>query len=90
MFYLMLGERFGKLKRHTICARLDIFGWTIGEALGFEARKNPPQRQITHGLATRTLNEWARETGINRTTISQRLDAYGWTTGQALGFEPRV
>lgn len=78
------------IKRLTIAARLDHYGWTIGQALGFEPPTKAPNRLITYESVTRTLNKWATVTGINRTTISQRLDAYRWPVAQALGFEPRA
>lgn len=43
-------------------------------------------RLITYNSETKTLSEWARDTGIRPETISDRLSR-GWTVGQALNFE---
>lgn len=45
-------------------------------------------RQITWNGETRTLSEWGRHVGIASPTIYARLNVYGWSFGQALGFEP--
>jgi hypothetical protein len=31
-----------------------------------------------------TIAQWARKTGLKRTTILERINTYGWTTEQAL------
>ena len=37
-----------------------------------------------------TLIQWSRRTGINEGTIRSRLDKYGYTVGQSLGYEPHT
>lgn len=41
-------------------------------------------RKITFNGMTKTLAEWAAVTGINRRTISARLDVRGWSVEKAL------
>ena len=52
-------------------------------------RKNAQNRRgvrnLTHDGRTQCLAEWARETGLRSTCISQRL-ARGWSLPRALGF----
>lgn len=38
----------------------------------------------------KTLIEWSNELGIKESTIRFRLDKYGFTVAQALGFEPYI
>jgi hypothetical protein len=44
-------------------------------------------RKIAYRGVIKNLCEWAETTGVKRSTIAQRLDAYGWSVPQALGFE---
>jgi hypothetical protein len=37
----------------------------------------------------KTIAEWADETGVDPNTIYPRLNKYGWSVGEALGFEAR-
>lgn len=41
-------------------------------------------KRITFRQRTQSLTAWARETGIDRTTISQRLNTLGWSVEDAL------
>ena len=41
-------------------------------------------RLIEHDGETLNLREWSEKLGINRTTITQRLDSYGWSVERAL------
>jgi len=50
-----------------------------------DARKrNGTLRMITHQGETLHLKEWSRRTGIPATTITRRIDAYGWPVERAL------
>lgn len=70
----------GRLKR----------GWTVAQALDTSYR--PGQRQsrpeddrlLSVGGVTRTLTEWGRATGIDRTTLAARLDR-GWSADDVVG-----
>lgn len=46
-------------------------------------------RLLTVNGATKPVNRWARENGLNGIQIRLRLDRYGWTPAQAVGLEPR-
>lgn len=39
---------------------------------------------ITYNGETHSLSEWARIIGISRSTLTQRLDRYGWSIDKAL------
>ena len=41
-------------------------------------------RYLTHNGLTLSIAEWSRRTGIKATTITQRLNAYGWSVDRAL------
>jgi hypothetical protein len=74
----------------TIAARLDMYGWTVGQALGIDPRHVVVRGgRFEHAGRTMTVRDWAAETGIHQSTISGRIFKHGWTVGQALGFEPR-
>ncbi len=49
-----------------------------------QARNKRSNRLITHNGKTQLLIEWAEKTGINRTTITSRIDRYGWSIKKAL------
>ena len=49
-----------------------------------QANNKRNNRLITFNGKTQTATEWARETGIKRTTITMRLDKYGWSIEKAL------
>ena len=55
--------------------------WT---SLKTQARNKRNNRWITAFDETKTLAEWAEVTGINATTIAQRIDVYGWQVERAL------
>ena len=44
---------------------------------------------LTYQGVTRPLVEWADLLGIKRSCLHMRLYSYGWSVGEALGFEPR-
>lgn len=39
---------------------------------------------ITYNGETKTLSEWAKELGIDRVTLSARINSYGWSVEKAL------
>lgn len=49
-----------------------------------QALNRRSNRLITHKGMTKHITTWAKELGIKRTTLSQRLDAYGWSVDKAL------
>jgi hypothetical protein len=49
-----------------------------------QARNRRSNRLLTLGDTTQTLAEWSEQTGIKRTTIARRIDAYGWSIERAL------
>lgn len=54
-------------------------------ATRIEQNRNRRQaRTITFMGRTQLLSDWAVELGLNASTISMRLDAYGWTLERAL------
>lgn len=54
-----------------------------------QARNKTNNRFINHNGLSLTLVEWSERTGINESTISMRLDRYGWNVSEALSIKPR-
>lgn len=49
-----------------------------------QARNRRYIRPITFDGRTQLLTDWAKEIGIKVTTLSMRMDSYGWTVERAL------
>jgi hypothetical protein len=49
-----------------------------------QARNRRSNRLLTLDDTTQCVAAWSEQTGIKRTTILQRLDAYGWPIERAL------
>lgn len=54
-----------------------------------QSRNKSSTRMLTLGDQTMPLCDWAAKTGLSRTTITQRIDAYGWTVERALTTKKR-
>lgn len=50
-----------------------------------QARNRRYIRPLTAFGKTQLISDWAKEKGIKLTTLTMRLDAYGWTLERALG-----
>lgn len=71
---------------HVLRARLDRYGWSIEEALTTpvgERGYNRNTRYLTFQGRTQSVSAWAREVGLARRTIRNRL-AKGWPLEKAL------
>jgi hypothetical protein len=60
--------------------------WATPKQQGRNKRTN---RIINHNGLSLTLVEWTERTGIKASTISMRLDHYGWNVSEALSTKPR-
>jgi hypothetical protein len=49
-----------------------------------QARNRSNNRMLTYQERKQTLIEWSEETGIDRTTITARIDRLGWSVQRAL------
>ena len=78
------GMRAGKIQSRLAS------GWSLEEALGIKERlyKNKPQIVIVEGREFENRNEAARFYGINKGTVSSRMNNQGWTLEQALEIKP--
>ena len=54
-----------------------------------QARNRTNNRKITLGEKTLNLIEWSELSGIKPSTISKRIDKYGWSIEKALTEEPK-
>ena len=65
------------LSVNTVKRRLRAYGYTPAEALGFAEREDrrgrTPKVFVTWRGETRTLRQWARETGVNYHTLKDRV-----------------
>lgn len=61
--------------------------WATAEE---QQRNKRTNRIIEYNGIKKTLIEWSNELGIKESTIRFRLDKYGFTVAQALGFEPYI
>lgn len=52
-----------------------------------QANNKTSNRIIEYKNREMTLAQWSKEVGINEATIRRRIDKYGFTIGEALGFE---
>lgn len=52
-----------------------------------QALNKTTTRYITYKEQTKTLSEWSKELGINESVIRRRLDKYGYSVEEALGFK---
>lgn len=74
------------ISRNTLDSRLKS-GWSIKDALTKdkcikgERRDN---RFLTYDGKTQTITRWSRELGMNRKTLSYRIDECGWSVKKAL------
>ncbi len=49
-----------------------------------QSNNRSSNRIIEHNGQSLSLRQWSEKLGIKRTTITQRLDSYGWSVGRAL------
>lgn len=54
-----------------------------------QANNKRNNRVVEYNGQRKTIIEWARELGIGESTIRCRIDKYGYSIGEALGFEKR-
>lgn len=77
-----------KIYYATILYRLNN-KWKIGQALGFEKRAkkpSPKRKMIDYNGKSLSADEWGKLIGLKRTTIIQRINAYGWPLDKALNY----
>ena len=79
---------FAPSKQHSLGRIDNSKGYELGnvrwETLHEQSRNKSSTRMLIFDGKTMPLCDWARETGLSRTTITQRIDSYGWTVERAL------
>jgi hypothetical protein len=77
-----------RLKQTTVADRKRK-GWTDRQCLGFDPPPPKPMdfSSFEYNGEWHTLRQWEEITKVNALTIKYRMK-FGWTKGQALGFEP--
>jgi hypothetical protein len=75
--------------KHTTVADRKRKRWTDRQCLGIDPPPLKPAEiaSFSYNGEHHTLREWEILTKINALTIKYRMK-YGWTKGQALGYEP--
>lgn len=84
-FFADMGER----PQGTTLDRINTYGnyepsncrWANSHTQATNKRNS---RYITYKGVTKHISEWAKETGIKRSTLSARLLAYGWSVEKTL------
>lgn len=74
------------INRNTLEGRLKS-GWRIEDALTkdkCEKGERCDNRFLTYNGKTQTMTQWARELGMNRKTLSYRIDKCGWSIEKAM------
>lgn len=83
------------ISKKLVYSRVKLCGWSYEEAIitplkeaGWQhnenVRKKIRKRFLTCGGETKSLSEWSRHTGISESTLSVRIDKYGWSEEKAL------
>lgn len=62
-------------------------GWSVEKIVNTPYEKQK-ERLLTFSGKTQNINAWARETGISKITIRNRLNRYGWTVEETLSIRP--
>lgn len=57
-------------------------GWSIDKA--FSTPTTPQERLVTYNGETHSVTEWAHILGIKPSTLSTRINSYGWSVEKAL------
>lgn len=83
---VMEWSRLTGIQEGTIRSRLDKYGCTIGQALGFEEYEVQKSHLVEYNGEIHTISEWGRITGISPMLIGHRIAQYGFSVGEALGF----
>ena len=74
------------VRREIIKDRLKS-GWSVEDALTkrkCELWERKDNRLLTYDGKTMTVSQWAKEIGVNRSTLSHRINERGWTVERAL------
>lgn len=69
----------------TVRQRVDILGWEEEDAVKVKPRKWK-HTGLTYNGETLSISEWARRTGLSRSTIINRIE-YGWPVAEILRTE---
>ena len=79
--------RLIKSKPASVAYRLK-HGWSIDDIIN-KPFENTKERLITFNGKSQSINAWARETGISKITIRNRLNRYGWSIEETLTIIPK-
>jgi hypothetical protein len=90
-FLIDMGDP-GESSRLTIDRKTNRLGYSPSNCrwanYKVQSRNRSTARFITANGVRRQLAEWAEITGINRDTITRRIDVYGWTPHEAISTQP--
>lgn len=74
------------IKVSTLGMRITKYGWSVEESLsGTKKGKRKSSTSLAYNGKTKSITEWAKETGINRGTIVNRL-RLGWSAEKTLTY----
>ena len=72
------------IPRSVIDTRINKYGWSVEKALTTEVKTVSRPCYLTFNGITKTVAEWANETGILKGTLRHRINILGWSAEKAL------
>lgn len=79
----IVGKKPASIRRRLLC------GWKPEEILNKPCEKQK-EKMLSFKGKTQNICAWARETGIDKVTIRNRLNRYGWSVEEVLTIKPKV
>ena len=72
------------VSKTTLASRIGILKWSLEKALTTPPKSSKNSKKYTHNGKSLTLEEWSKETGINKATLYSRIGILNWSLEKAL------
>ena len=73
-----------QIPRFVLDTRINKLGWSVEKALTTKVKNANRPCYLTLNGITKTITEWANETGIPKGTLRNRINILGWSVEKAL------
>ena len=73
-----------QIPRFVLDTRINKLGWSVEKALTTKVKNANRPCYLTLNGITKTITEWANETGIPKGTLLHRINILGWSVEKAL------
>ena len=73
-----------QIPRFVLDTRINKLGWSVEKALTTKVKNANRPCYLTLNGITKTITEWANETGIPKGTLRHRINILGWSVEKAL------